>query len=416
MIPFFLFNPFNPLQKSAKAMIRFFSLASTPSVGAGSRRSASSPRAGGAQSVGTSKMSKQAMKTYRRLYPSIYAFENLYLAYRAARKGKRAKAGVVAFEFNQEEELLRLHEELRDKSYQPGPYTSFYVHDPKRRLISAAPFRDRVVHHALGRVIEPIFEARFIYDSYACRVGKGAHRALDCCQALSRRHPYVLQCDVKQFFPSIDHAILRARLARWITDGDVLWLVDRILASGEGVLAEEYEMEWFPGDDLTAAWRPRGLPIGNLTSQFWANVYLDPLDQFIKRELKAGAYVRYCDDFLLFAADKARLHDWRQAIIHYLAGLRLRLHESRAQLFPVTEGIPFLGFRVYPDHRRLKRRKGVAFARRWRALLADYAAGKIDRARLHASLQAWIAHAKHGDTHGLRRALISSVVIPKRAP
>jgi len=355
------------------------------------------------------------IKTYRNLYPQLCAFENLYAAYRAARKGKRSRASVAAFEFDQESELARLQADLCEKRYQPGAYTSFYIKDPKRRLISAAPFRDRVVHHALCRVIEPIFEARFTRDSYACRVGKGTHAALDRCQQFARNHRYVLQCDVKQFFPSIDHAILRARLARWIADDDVLWLIDRILESGVGVLHEEYDMEWFPGDDLTAAWRPRGLPIGNLTSQFWANVYLDILDQYVKRELKVRAYVRYCDDFLLFADDKAQLHCWRRSIIDQLAGLRLRLHEGRAQVFPVTEGIPFLGFRVFPTHRRIKRRKGVAFGRRWRRLLQAYANGEIDRDRLNASLQGWIAHASHGDTYGLRRALIGSEVVPKRA-
>ncbi len=128
------------------------------------------------------------MKTYRNLYPRVWAFENVYAAYRAARKGKRKKPSVAAFEFNQEEELLRLQEELQTKTYQPGPYVSFYIHDPKKRLISAAPFRDRVVHHALCRVIEPIFEARFIHDSYANRVGKGTHRALDRCQQFARRY------------------------------------------------------------------------------------------------------------------------------------------------------------------------------------------------------------------------------------
>lgn len=293
-------------------------------------------------------------------------------------------------------------------------YNSFHVHDPKSRLISAAPFPDRVIHHALCRVIEPIFEARFIHDSYACRVGKGTHKALDRCQAFARRYQYVLQCDVKQFFPSIDHQLLRARLARWIVDEDVLWLIDRILNSGIGVLAEEYEMAWFPGDDLTAAWRPRGLPIGNLTSQFWANVYLDTLDQFVKREVKASAYLRYCDDFLLFSDDKAQLHAWRQAVITQVAALRLTLHENRAQIFPVVAGIPFLGFRIYPTHRRIKRRKAVAFGRRWRLLLQAYTNGAISRDHLETSLHGWIAHAMHGDTYGLRRALISAVHIPKR--
>ncbi|MCB0088392.1 MAG: hypothetical protein KDE54_10800 [Caldilineaceae bacterium] len=354
------------------------------------------------------------IKTYRNLYPQIWDFENLYAAYRAARKGKRGKVSVASFEFNQEEELFRIQNALREKRYEPGPYNSFYVHDPKKRLISAAPFADRVVHHALCRVIEPIFEARFIHDSYACRVGKGTHAALDRCQHFARGHRYVLQCDVRQFFPSIDHAILRKRLARWIADPDVLWLIDRIIQSGEGVLGSEYEMTWFAGDDLAAGWRQRGLPIGNLTSQFWANVYLDMLDQFVKRELKVKAYLRYCDDFLLFADDKATLHSWRKAVIEKLAQLRLTLHEERAQVSPVTTGIPFLGFRIYPTHRRLKRRKGVAFDRRWRVMLQAYANGEISREALKTSLDGWVAHVRHGDTYGLRRALISSMIIPKR--
>ena len=147
-----------------------------------------------------------------------------------------------------------------------------------------------------------------------------------------------------------------------------MWLVDRILAGGAGVLANEYEMVYFPGDDLFAVKRPRGLPIGNLTSQFWANVYLNELDQFVKRQLRCPAYLRYVDDFLLFADDKRQLWEWKDAIRERLAGLRLTLHERESTVYPVTGGIPFLGFRVYPDHRRLKRRNGVAFARRLRRL------------------------------------------------
>ena len=281
-------------------------------------------------------------------------------------------------------------------------------------MISAAPFRDRVVHHALCNVIEPIFERRFIHDSYANRVGKGTHRALDRCQYYARQYRYVLVCDVRQFFPSIDHAILRATLGRLICDADVMWLIDRILESGVGVLSEEYDMVWFPGDDLTAALRPRGLPIGNLTSQFWANCFLNPFDHFVKRELKCPAYLRYVDDFLLFSDDKRQLRDWRAALIERLAALRLTLHQERAQARPVTEGIPFLGFVVYPTHRRLKRRVGIAFRRRLRRRFAQYAAGEIESDQLAASILGWIEHVRHGDTWGLRRSLLRDVVIPSR--
>jgi retron-type reverse transcriptase len=182
------------------------------------------------------------VKTYRNLYPQVCDWDNLYLAYRKARKGKRGKPPAATFEYGLEANLIQLQGELVTKTYTPGAYHSFYIHEPKRRLISAAPFRDRVVHHALCNIIEPIFERSFIHDSYANRVGKGTHRALDRAQQFARRFRYVLQCDLRQFFPSIDHAILRDILARKIADNDVLWLIDRILESGVGVLAESYEM------------------------------------------------------------------------------------------------------------------------------------------------------------------------------
>ena len=295
------------------------------------------------------------MKTCKNLYPHVCDFTNLYRAYRAAARGKRGRPDVAAFEFNLENEILSLHEKLVAQTYQPGPYHSFHIREPKRRKISAAPFRDRVVHHALCRVIEPIWEARFISDSYACRVGKGHHRALFRCTELVRRYRYCLKCDVKQFFPSIDHAILRGLLARRIRDPNVMGLIDLILASGVGVLDSEYTMQWFPGDDLTAALRPRGLPIGNLTSQFWANVYLHELDQFVKHSLHWSAYLRYCDDFLLFGDDKADLHGCQVAIADFLVTLRLRLHEHKCVALPTETGVDFVGFRVYPTHRRLRR-------------------------------------------------------------
>lgn len=347
------------------------------------------------------------MKTYKNLYCKVWAFDNLYAAYRRARKGKRGKPPAATFEWNLEENLFDLQKGLVEKTYVPGSYHSFYIHEPKRRLISAAPFRDRVVHHALCGIMEPILTRSFIHDSYANQVDKGTHRALDRCQAFCRTSPYVLQGDVRQFFPSIDHEILHGILGHVIADADVMWLIDRILQSGVGVLTEEYEMRWFPGDDLTACWRPRGLPIGNLTSQFWANVYLNELDKFVKRRLKCRRYIRYVDDFLLFGDDKRTMHTWREAVIAFLRRLRLTLHEGRAQVFPVTEGVPFLGFRVYPTHRRLKQANGKAFRRRLKGLAHAYTAGKIEWGELNASVLGWVNHVRYGDTWGLRRAIFS---------
>ncbi len=350
------------------------------------------------------------MKRYKHLYPKVHNWYNLERAWRKARKGKRGKPPAASFEFNLEDNLFALRDELRQKTYLPGSYHSFYIHEPKRRLISAAPFRDRVVHHALCNVIEPIFERSFIYDSYANRVSKGTHRAIDRAQAYARRFRYVLQCDVRQFFPSLDHAILRQILARKIADDDVMWLIDRILESGQGVLAEQYKMVYFSGDDLFAVNRPRGLPIGNLTSQFWANCYLNAFDHFVKRDLGCKGYVRYVDDFLLFADDKPILWQWLATMRDKLAELRLALHPG-AHPRPVTEGIPFLGFVVYPDYRRVKRRKVVHYKRNLKKLLHEYRLGNIAQERVQASVCGWINHVRYADTWRLRETVLRDVVL-----
>jgi len=342
------------------------------------------------------------------MYHQLSSWDNLLLACRKASKGKRGHANVATFEHRLEDNLLDLRAELRAQTYQPGPYTSFTIHEPKQRLISAAPFRDRVVHHALCNLIEPIFEHSFIADSYANRVGKGTHRALDRCQHFARRYRYVLPCDIQQFFPAIDHTVLRATLAGKIEDGRVLWLVDQILVSGEGVLTEQYDMRYFPDDDLFAINRPRGLPIGNLTSQFWANCFMNPFDHFIKRELRCPAYLRFVDDFMCFADDKRTLWKWRDAIVRRLARLRLTIHPG-AHPRPVTEGIPFLGFVVYPHQRRLKRRKGVYYRRKLCRLVDAYTRGELSFEDVDASVQGWINHVSYGNTVGLRKALFRSV-------
>jgi retron-type reverse transcriptase len=335
------------------------------------------------------------------LQEQLCSWENLWLAAQNAARGKRGRAATAAFEYRLADNLLGLQTALQGQTYRPGNYHSFFIHEPKRRLISAAPFRDRVVHHALCQVTTTYFERRFIPDSYANRLGKGTHRALDRCQQYARQYPYVLQCDVVRFFPSIDHAILRSVLLHMLPDDSLLWLIDQILNSGAGVLAEEYHPVYFPGDDLFAPLRPRGLPIGNLTSQWWANCYLNPLDQFIKRELSVNGYLRYVDDFLLFSDNKKLLWEWRLAIIQRLQRYRLTIHEETAFPRPVMTGIPFLGFMIYPDHRLLKRRKGIAYQRKLKYLLKTAPDDKI-----RASVQAWINHARYGDTYGLRKSIL----------
>jgi len=335
------------------------------------------------------------------LHEQICEWENLRLAYANASRGKRGRGATALFESLLADNLLDLERELREQTYQPGEYSNFFIHEPKKRLISAAPFRDRVVHHALCNITVPYFERLFIADSYANRVGKGTHRAIVRWQQSARKYKYVLQCDLAQFFPSIDHEVLRETLKRMLPDESVMWLLDRILASGRGVLAGEYDMAYFPGDDLLAVTRPRGLPIGNLTSQLWANCYLNPFDHFIRRELGCVAYLRYVDDSLLFGDDKKEMMGWRDAMVERLECLRLTLHAGSAHPYPVGAGIPFLGFRIFPNHRRLKQRKGFAYRRKLRHLI-EY--GGREAAR--ASIEGWINHVRYADTFHLRQSIL----------
>ncbi|MEZ5402179.1 MAG: reverse transcriptase domain-containing protein [Bryobacteraceae bacterium] len=340
----------------------------------------------------------------------VAEWENLLLAWRKAARGKRGKPSVAAFEHQAADRLIDIQHALLRGQWKPGPYVHFFIHEPKHRRISAAPIADRVVHHALCNVIEPAFERLFLPDSFANRAGKGTHRAVDRCQQLARRHRYALRLDVVKHFPSIDHEILLRILGQTIADPGILDLAARIIASGDRVLEQEYEMVWFPGDDLFAACRPRGLPIGNLTSQFWSNCYMNPLDQFIRRELRCAAYVRYVDDMTLFAGSKRQLWDWKRAIVDRLASLRLTIHESSAQVQPVNTGIPWLGFVVFPDHRRVKGRKVVEATRRLGERYDLWQSGRITFGEFDASVKGWINHVRYADTWGLRGHVLNQLI------
>jgi RNA-directed DNA polymerase len=344
-------------------------------------------------------------------FARLCSWENLVRAWRTAARGKRGTTSVARFEYRAEEHLVDLREQLLAGTYCPGTYVHFHIKDPKQRKISAIRFRDRVVHHALCSIIEPRFERLFIADSYANRKTRGTHRALDRLQQFARRYRYVLRADIVQHFASVDHAILLAILRRQIPEADVMRLAETIVASGRGVLDDEYRYVRFPGDDLLAICRPRGLPIGNLTSQFWSNCYLHPFDQFVTRELGCPAYLRYVDDFALFGDDKRQLWAWKAAIIERLARLRLVIHESRAQVLPIGAGIPWLGFVVHSTHRRVKARKVRAAHRRLRSRLAAYHDGEISFGELDASIQGWINHVRHADSWGLRRHVLETLPI-----
>lgn len=341
------------------------------------------------------------------LFDRLTSFSNLLLAAERAQRGKRFRPNVAAFWLNRERELIGLQEALRARTYRPGPYRTFILHEKKPRLISAAPFRDRVVHHALCNVIEPIFDRGFLFDSYACRKGKGTHAAVERASAYARRFRYVLKCDIEKYFPSIDHEILMEQVERRISDAGVLWLVRTIIA---GSNPQEPVVRYCPGDTLFAPFeRRRGIPIGNQTSQFFANVYLDTLDHHVKETLRVPGYVRYVDDVVVFADEKSRLHAVKAAIEERCAALRVRLHPRKCFVAPIKGGVTFLGYRLFPMHRRLDAENVRRFRRRLRSYVAAVTSGALPVTRARDGVRSWIAHASHGDTSVLRRRLLENV-------
>ena len=343
------------------------------------------------------------MNRHGNLWERVVSWKNLLLAARTARRGKRDRPAVQRFDFERESELLRIQGELTTGTYRPGQFSTHWIARPKPRLISAAPYRDRVVHHALMNVLEPILEGHFHPHSFACRKGKGTHAAADRLQALMGRYRYAVQFDIRKYFPSIDHEILKRTFRRLVKDRAVLGLMDLIV---DGSNSQEPVAEYFPGDDLfTPSSRRRGLPIGNLTSQWFANWYLDGLDHFVTNQLGLGGYVRYCDDFIIFHAGREVLKAAVKEVRDFLTGLRLRLHERAVAIKPTSAGLTFVGFRLWATHRLIRKRNIRAFRRRIRWMKLAYAAGTIAWEDVKPRLASWLGHARQADTRKLVRRL-----------
>ncbi len=342
-------------------------------------------------------------KRHDQLFDQIANFGALHTAAKRAVLGKRKKPGAAAFFANLEREVLRLERQLSDGSYRPGRYVSFEVHDPKKRLVSAAPFRDRVVHHAVCAVVQPIFEAGFIGNTFANRDGKGTHAAIKVYERYRGRHAHVLRCDIFRYFPAIDHAILKTEFRRRVSCGRTLALLDLIV---DGSNAQEPVNLHYPGDDLFEPYqRRRGLPIGNLTSQFFANLYLDRFDHWVSEKLGAP-YVRYVDDFALFHDDPNILADWRLRIGGYLEGRRLRLHPRKTEIRSTSVPEQSLGFELLPaGGRRWPEDSVRRCLSRLRGLRDRWRAGTIRADEINARVGAWIAHASHAQTWRLRQSI-----------
>lgn len=348
------------------------------------------------------------VRTHNRLFEKICSIENLRLAYRKARKGKGNKDYVRQFEARLDKNLTALRLELLNRSYRPSPLRRFVIRDPKTRAIHAPAFRDRVVHHAICNILEPIFDKTFISDSYASRKDRGTHAALERFDIFKRaltfngkRVPHakhndmvigwVLKVDIRHYFPSINHYILLKLIARKISDRRVLVLLHLFLKS--------------------YAERARGMPLGALTSQLFANIYLNGMDHYIKHVLKAKFYIRYMDDFVIFHRSRAVLETWRMKISRFLETIRLQLHEEKSKIMPLHAGVGMLGFRIFYHHKLLKRSNMKLIRKRLEKFEKLYNMNCMTRDHIMKSLEGWINHAKTGNTFRLRNEIIEKVGI-----
>lgn len=293
---------------------------------------------------GGGRFNDMAFRTFTHTYKSIISVENLLEAWKEFVRGKRFRADVQEFELNLMRNIFALHNDLVAKTYQHSPYEAFNISDPKPRNIHKAVARDRLLHHALYRKLYPFFDATFIPHSYSCRRRKGGHRALNYFRSFAyqashnhARTVWVLKCDIRKFFASIDHARLMVILCRSIQDENILWLLSQIVES------------------FHSTEQGIGLPLGNLTSQLLVNIYMNEFDQFVKHKLKAQYYIRYADDFVLLSTNKKWLQDTLPHIQGFLSReLRLTLHPQKVSLHTFASGVDFLGWVHFPDHRVLR--------------------------------------------------------------
>lgn len=284
--------------------------------------------------------------------------------------------------------ILNLSQELSTGEYRPKGFKEFVILDPKKREIKAPYFRDRVLHRSFYMHLEPFFDNKFIFDSYACRRGKGTHAAADRVQEFMKAdsNQYYLKCDIRSYFDSVDHNILLNQISRRVSDEDLIELISKILSS------------------YSAQQKGCGLPIGTLYSQLFANIYLNGFDHFVKQSLGADSYVRYMDDFILLSDSKSDLHYYKNAMQGYLRDeLNLDLPDSKAWIEPVSKGATFLGYRIFPDHKLLRKRNKIKFRRKLQTQKKELERGEITYSELKDSIDSWKGHASHASTHNLRK-------------
>lgn len=327
------------------------------------------------------------MKRHGNLWDKITELDNIYLAYKKARKGKSWQNTISRFDDDLDENIFNIRDALIEKTFTTSPYTEKMIYEPKQRIIYKLPFNpDRVVQHALMNVLEPVWSGLFIHDSYACRTGKGIHaasrRTMDFIR-VAGHGAYCLKMDISKFYPSIDHDTLFGIVRRKIKCPDTLWLLEDIIYS-------------IPGG--------KNVPIGNYTSQWLGNLYMNELDQFLKHEMKIRYYIRYCDDFVLLHQDKRFLRLVAEEIERFLAE-RLDLSLSKNDIFPVQQGIDFLGYRHFPNHILVRKSTAKRIKHRMQELPRKLARGEISLDQYRSSIastEGWLLWA---NSHNFKQSL-----------
>ena len=339
------------------------------------------------------------MKTHKNLYQKLCSYKNLDLAFTKAKKGRSNKKYVLEFEDNLDKELNKLKEELEYLTYSPKELKRFIIRDPKTRTIHSSVFRDRIVHHALINVIQPIFEGTFIYDSFANQINKGTHKALSRFDFFKRKVSknntkkcFILKADIRHYFDEVSHEILINIIKRKIKDEKVIWLIKKILSNFNSEI------------------KGKGMPLGNLTSQFFANVYLNELDYFVKHKLKIKYYIRYVDDFIIFNSNKEILEKNKEEINKFLKEeLKLELHPDKSRILLLKNGVTFLGYRVFYYHKLLKKNNLRKFEKSLRQKIDYYNSGILTKEIILESLQGWLGYAISANTFNLRKRILIKI-------
>lgn len=346
------------------------------------------------------------VKTYTNLYPKLCSYKNIERAFKKASKGKNSKFYVKMFRENLIENLLQIKRELESFSYQPEPLKKFTIRDPKTRTIRKSIFKDRIIHHAIVNILEPIYEPIFIADNFANRKGKGTLTAIQRFDIFQKRvsrngklithavnnnmiKGYVFKADIRKFFDSVDQEKLLEMLKRKIKDGRVIWLIKRIIKNFD--------------NDI------KGMPLGNMTSQFFANVYLNDLDRFVKHRLKMKYYIRYVDDFVILHEDKKVLEDCKIKIEKYLMNLKIELHPDKSKIYPLYRGVDFLGFKMFYHYKRVRKRNVNHFKRKLIKLKEGYINLEVPKQKIMESVEGWFAYIKWGNSYNLKIKIIKEV-------